>query len=96
MLQLQLAAEIGFTLVMNLLLTTGEACVNRTDGAGNTALYFATQAGKESMVVLLKKHGAISEKVVDSEIFGDALATEPSSDGEEVVQDLPLVGEGAV
>ena len=63
MLQLQLAAENGFTLVMNLLLTTGEASVNRTDGAGNTALDFAITAGKETMVALLKEYGAVSGKL---------------------------------
>ena len=97
MLQLQLAAENGFTLVMNLLLTTGEASVNRTDGAGNTALDFAITAGKETMVALLKEYGAVSGQVRASEEPEDLLVTGSGSDADDESSDrdsVPLAGEG--
>jgi len=62
MVQLKLAAENGLTLMMKQLLTTGKSDVNRTDGAGNTALDFATRAGKAEMVEFLKEYGAVSGK----------------------------------
>ncbi len=98
MLQLQLAAENGFTLMMTSLLTTGKADVNRADSLGGTALDFATQVGKDSMVALLKKYGAVSGRAKESEVFEDSSATEPGSDDDEAADQnlMPLAGEEAI
>ena len=99
MLQLQLAAENGFTLVMSLLLTTGEAEVNRADGAGNTALDFAIGAKKEKMVALLKEYGAVSGQAKASKELEDLLATDSGSDADDEGLDrdsMPLAGQGVV
>ena len=62
MMSLELAAFYGFTLVMQMLLTTGEADVNRVNSkTGDTALHWAVRAEQVEMIGLLQKYGAVSK-----------------------------------
>ncbi len=68
MLSLELAAFYGLTRVMKVLLTTGEADVNRVHSkTGDTALHWAARGEQIKMISLLKKYGAVSKTNKKSE-----------------------------